>query len=345
MSNNSNRNKEKRLLFILKKRSNYGVSYGLANSCKFISNALREYGIKCKIVEVNDNNCIDREVWLYKPTHVSIDALWVVPQKFNILLKKYPKVKWNVRIHSKIPFLANEGIAMQWLYGYQDVLNEFDNFSISANAYVTTMELKSIGIYTRYLPNIYYPNYKEYETTIERKSNIIDIGCFGAVRPLKNTPQQAISAIIFADDIGKKIRFNINCNRVEQHGEPILKNLEYLFKNTRHELVKHNWMNHEDFLKVVSKMELGMQVSYSESFNIVAADFVYNNVPIVGSPDIEWLSKFYQADPNNHYDIVEKLHNAYNHRNIGVHSLNKFKLWKHNKESIMIWLDYIYEED
>ena len=147
--------------------------------------------------------------------------------------------------------------------------------------------------------------------------------------------------IQFADDLGKKLRFHINADRIEQKGEPILKNLEYLFENTKHKLVKHDWMPHDEFLKLVSKMELGMQVSYSESFNIVAADFVYMNIPLVGSYDIDWLNSQYQTDPNNANHIVEKLKFAYENRVNGTHWLNKYNLWKYNRKAVEIWLDYI----
>jgi len=46
-------------------------------------------------------------------------------------------------------------------------------------------------------------------------------------------------------------------------------------------------MDHSDFISIVKSMDIGMQVSLSESFNIVAADFVSNGIPLVGSPDIE----------------------------------------------------------
>lgn len=346
MTDTNKKSDTKRLLFILKKRSNYGISYGLANSCKFICNMLQKHGVECKVVEVIDNNGIDREVWLYKPTHVSIDALWVVPTKFNVLLKKYPKIKWSVRIHSKIPFLANEGVAMNWLYDYQNLIyKNFDNFIVASNAYITTDQLNDMGVVARYLPNIYCPDENEIQNEIkEIDLNFIDVGCFGSVRPLKNHLQQAIAAIIFGDHLKKNVKFHINSDRVEQHGEPILKNLEFLFKNNpNHELVKHSWMSHENFVELVKKMDVGLQVSLSESFNIVAADFVWNDIPIVGSKDIEWLSMFYQANPNDYKDIVKKLFNAYAYRNIGLQWLNKYKLWKHNKSSTDLWLDYLYE--
>lgn len=342
--------KEKRLLFVLRKRSSYGISYGLANSCKFLCNALEQFGVQCKVVEVVDNNGIDREVFNFKPTHVSIDALWVVPEKFHVLLPKYPKVKWNVRIHSKTPFIANEGIAMDWMYGYEKIIEQYDNFIFSANAYITTCELNDIGIRTVYLPNVYDPHphmeLDETGSSSDENKKHIDIGCFGSIRPLKNHLQQAIAAIIFADSIGKKMKFHVNSDRVEQKGEPILKNLEKLFENNpNHELVKHPWMEHKDFLKLVGKMELGLQVSFSESFNIVAADFVYKDIPIIGSSDIEWLSQYYKANPNNYQDIVDKLTNAYNYKHLGLHWLNKYRLWKHNRDGVEKWIDYIVGEE
>lgn len=342
--------KEKRLLFVLKKRSSYGISYGLANSCKFICNSLENLGVQCKVVEVVDNNGIDAEVYKYKPTHVSIDALWVVPEKFHVLLPRYPKINWSVRIHSKTPFIANEGIAIDWMYGYQKITEQYDNFVFSANAYITTNELNDLGIKTIYLPNVYDPHphmgLDETGADSDKNKHHIDIGCFGSVRPLKNHLQQAIAAIIFANSIGKKMKFHINSDRVEQKGEPTLKNLEKLFENNpKHELVKHHWMNHGEFLKLVSKMELGLQVSLSESFNIVAADFVYKDVPIIGSPDIEWLSQYYKANPNDYQDIVDKLINAYNFKHLGLHWLNKYKLWKHNRDGIEKWMDYLLGEE
>ena len=335
--------RNKRILFILKKRSSYGISYGLTNSCKFVANTLNDYKLQCKVVEVEDYNCIDKEVHSYKPSHVFIDALWVLPEKFKELLSKYKKIYWCVRIHSKMPFLSMEGIAMQWLWEYQkDILDHYDNFDISANSLQTSDQLKQLKLFNTYLPNMYYPHIDlNNDGKTEKDPHNIDIGCFGSIRPLKNQLQQAVAAILFADDLSKKMRFHINADRVEQKGEPILKNLEYLFENSKHKLIKHDWMNHEDFLKLVSKMELGMQVSYSESFNIVAADFAFMNIPIVGSYDIDWLNSKYQANPNDCNDIVDKLKFAYENRSHGTQWLNKYNLWKHNKLAVEIWLDYI----
>src|SRR6202041_1643999 len=81
---------------------------------------------------------------------------------------------------------------------------------------------------------IFLPNY--YPVTVgnhipKPSSDFIDIACFGAVRPLKNTMLQAVAALRFADRIGKKLRFHINSSRVECQGEPVLKSLRTLFSH------------------------------------------------------------------------------------------------------------------
>src|ERR1019366_185850 len=114
-----------RVLFIIKKRVIYSDNYsaqaissGLVNSATFVSNMLNENDIESKVIQVIDNNCIDREVRTYGPDIVFIEAMWVVPEKFEILHKLHPKVKWVIRIHSETPFMANEGMAIDWLFAY-----------------------------------------------------------------------------------------------------------------------------------------------------------------------------------------------------------------------------------
>ena len=54
-------------------------------------------------------------------------------------------------------------------------------------------------------------------------------------------------------------------------------------------------------------MHIGLQVTYTETFNIVAADMVSGGLPIVVSGEIPWVSDECKADPNNVRDIVRKM--------------------------------------
>jgi hypothetical protein len=340
---------KKKILFICKKRnSSYdvtGKSYGLLNSCRLVGEALHCLydDIDFKVVVVNDNNDIDREVYNYKPTHVIIEALWVVPSKFEQLLPKYKGIKWTVRLHSKAPFIANEGVAFEWMNEYTRLKNVYENFSVSVNDKDFAKDLTDLFDSTvDWLPNIYT---QEHECGLQeeaRDPEVINIGCFGAIRPLKNHLEQAIAAIIFADNMDKKLRFHINAERVEQRGENVLKNLRALFEKTKHELVEHPWYEHQDFIHVVRKMDIGMQISFSETFNIVAADFVTNNVPVIVSDEIAWASRFYKVSTTNTTKIVRALRFAWVMKCVGLQGLNLRGLRKHNNKAIVAWMRYIF---
>jgi len=318
--------KENKVLFILKKRqtSHTGyssVSSGLFNSARFVSDMLNKNGIESHLVEVMDNNCIDREVTKLKPTHVIIEALWVVPQKFEVLTKLHPKVEWVIRLHSDISFLANEGIAIDWIYEYL----KYVNVKISANDWETNFNFELLtNKQFVYLPNYYPVGFFNRNKPKPDTKKVINVGCFGAVRPLKNQLIQAVAAIDYADTYGKKLKFHINTQRIEGRGEPVLKNLRELFENNpRHELIEHGWLTHSEFIDLIQTMDIGLQVSFSETFNIVSADFVNNNIPVVTSDEVEWVNPVYFANPSKVNSIVSRMRRAILASRIKLNFLNK----------------------
>jgi hypothetical protein len=356
---NKNKHKmKKRVLFILKRRhdynqehySNEGLATGLYNSATFVKDMLAKKGVPSKLVVVVDNNDIDREVALFNPTHVIIEGLWVVPEKFNVLNQLHPNVKWIVRIHSNTPFLANEGVAFDWIAQYTTKSKVY----VATNAKQMNKELK-FYVKGRYsstpereqnkiidLPN-YYPKVFKSTKRPNSKDEYINVGCFGAIRPLKNHMTQAIAALKFANSINKKLRFHINTGRIEQNGQSVYNNLKAFFNTISdkgHHLVEHEWMPREEFLELCGQMDLGMQVSFSETFNIVAADFISQGVPVISSKEIPWMSRFFTTNPTNSDDISKILSRAYNQYSTNV-LFNKSNLKIYSKKSEKIWSNFL----
>ena len=238
----------KRILFIAKKGQRYSGSYGygtssgLLNSAMFVVDMLHTCGIDAKLVHVVDNNSIDREVTQYQPDVVVIEALWVVPRKFDVLARLHPLVQWVVRIHSEVPFLAQEGMAMQWLFEYLEKTNvcvAFNSLRTMHDFMRVSWSYSPIGNFVEsdkilYLPN-YFPEAVQPESSPKLESEL-NVGCFGAIRPLKNQLLQAMSAIRYADLEHKALYFHMNTTRVEG-GEEVLKNIRSLFDNSPHSLV------------------------------------------------------------------------------------------------------------
>ena len=346
----------KKILILLKKSSNYGdynqtnnnkgtSKAGLYNSARLISQALEEItDVKTFLEPCIDGNDVDNKLFKYKPDYCIVEAIWVTPTKLKELQLLHPKVHFIVRAHSKIPFLAMEGIAIGWMKEYLSI----PNVEISFNNKKTSHDLNSIGIYNVYLPNIYEKIVDEYNlfnkilnyyNTNKENKDVYNIGCFGAIRPLKNQLNQAVAAIKFGYDTDSSINFYVNSGRQEQAGENVLKNMRALFDNTRHNLVEVGWLERDEFLKLLSTMDISMQVSLTETFNIVAADSVLMEVPLVISSEIDWLHTGI-SDPNDVDSMVGQIKNAWKYKKHFIKQ-NLVDLKTSNKLALREWIKYL----
>jgi hypothetical protein len=302
-----------KILFVVKKREiydycpGYNTSFqsGLFNSARMICEALKPLGFETHIADVVDNNCIDREISLFKPDICIIEGLWVVPTKFSILTTLHPAVQFVIRIHSRLPFLAVEGQAIDWIIKYA----YYPNVYVACNNLDTNDSVGLINDRNLYLPNYYLlPKVKQKKINLHRED--IHIGCFGAVRPMKNQLTQAFAAIKYAEYLGKKLYFHMNSSRVETGGGQCIKNIRALFSG-RHELVEHEWLSHAAFLRVIGQMDINLAVSCTESFCIVAADSISQGVPVIASSHVEWVSSAFHADTNSADSIFRAMMDVY----------------------------------
>lgn len=346
-----------RSLFILKRREDYSqdpsysksyqIATGMYNSAKFVVDELEAAGREVRLAVVIDNNDIDRVVTEYKPTDVFIEGLWVVPSKFDELFKyeRHRIIKWHVRIHSEIPFISSEGSSMEWIPEYLK-----RGISVSPNApraheqirWLASTVLGSKEEAERlvpYLPNCYPTDFSKYPAkALPVEGEYIDIACFGAFRPMKNHLQQTFVALRYAESIGKKLRFHVN-GRVDQAGAQPMKNVTNLLKAAGAELIVHDWEDRETFLQSLQDIDLLLQVSISETFNIVAADATLVGTPILVSKEISWAYPTY-ADPQSVADCLRKLTLIMNNKSFFVNG-NRAGLDIYASASRRRWLGYL----
>lgn len=344
-----------KILFILRRREDFdpskhtviGMQTGLFNSASFVSEMLIADNVESKMVLAIDNNCIDRLVTENKPTHVILEALWVVPSKFHILCKLHPNITWIIRLHSEAPFLSQEGMAFDWLGDY----TSFPNIIIAANGPRILNEVRTYLSELRqwsdhetarrviYLPN-YYP--QQYHPSNNHPAiDTVNVGCFGAVRPLKNHMVQALAALKFAKTINKKLHFHINA-RIEGKADSVVSNLKLMFQHLHprgHRLLFNTWVPREEFLVSCKSMDIGMQVSFSETFNIVGADLVSQGVPFIGSAEIPWLPSCNSEDPGDSDKICAAMLRAYYNAEENVSS-NQQSLTTYTTKTRDIWAAY-----
>lgn len=279
-------------------------------------------------IEVDDVEHIIIALQRYRPKNVLIQAIWVSKESLMMLKSKFPKTNIYIHIHSKIPFLAAEGHAM---------IRINEAFE-SGCGVVVNNELTHHAIPgSTYLPNIYAAKIQDRGPVWDPKKETFDVICGGSLRPMKNHLSQAIAAIKAADKFKKKLRFHVNMGRNEG-GDDIKMNLLGLFQRFKnHELISIPWMSHSEFINYCGKMDVGMQVSMSESFNIVAADYVAAGISMVVSPEIEWAHPVSVVNPGDVDAIANRMF-CMPSSILSRHSLNNFsenskKIWSQFNEA------------
>jgi hypothetical protein len=89
-------------------------------------------------------------------------------------------------------------------------------------------------------------------------------------------------------------------------------------------------------------MDIGLQVSFSETFNIVSADFVSMGVPIVVSGEVPWAPRFIKASPTDSQAIASKMVTLIRLRNTSiVQKLCRYCLNNQSYRSLKDWLRVI----
>lgn len=322
---------------------------GLFNSCAFVTDMLNASGVAVRMIQVNGEEEISGQILACQPTDVIFEAFFVSPATLNVLTKTYPRVRFFSRNHSEIPFLTQDSNAMSWIAGY--LHNQ--NMHVSTNSARSLNDLRNVA--QSYFPHwdkatvenrvVLLPNYHPAAAPlphIPSPFGVLNVACLGAIRPQKNTLAQAICAIAVARALGKQLIFHINGSRVEHQAGGTIKNLRALFANSPNaKLIEHDWLPRQQFLELCRIMDISMQVSLSETFNIVTADFVQSNVPVVVSPEISWCDERVQASPTNGADIINKTQIAL--RGSSILNSNRAGLLQYNSDSHTQWLSMFGE--
>ena len=129
----------------------------------------------------------------------------------------------------------------------------------------------------------------------------LDCDLFCAANPRKNIFSQIMTLANF-----NEVKTHINFSRGEyiEATRRFLKNYEI-----------HGWMTKAEYLNLIQKMDFAMQVSFSESFNIAAAEHMYYGIPTICSSFFPYvkgnkeLESIMVKDPGNGEEIYDCIKN------------------------------------
>lgn len=277
-------------------------------------------------------------------THVVMSAPFFDTAFLKTLCNTFPKKQFTITFHSNAGFLGLDKWAMKMLGELIEVEKELPNFKISVNSEKFARVVNGIyDINVLTLPNLYpiqltIPKRKLFTT----KKPTLKVGCFSAIRSLKNIPTAAFATAILAKKLQMDTEFHIVVGREEDpQAEKIITGIENLFSKLPNiRLVKNDWSVNDEFKTLVKKMDILIQPSFSESFNNVTADAITNSVPVVVSEAIDWLPEKFRANSDDAQDIA----------NVAIRLLKDtyviedayYALSDHNKKTLKYWKEYIF---
>jgi hypothetical protein len=244
-------------------------------------------------------------------------------------------IRHIVRFHMEMPFAAVNGMLSGFTSDNVKIVNKNVDWSVASQSPTMVRDLTTVfGKSALYLPT----RYELGDIRTNWKDDLIydDVACLGSLRVLKNQVIQAIAAIQFARMRGKKLRFHVNEFSDEYYGKNIFSMLQTVFSCTPDaKLVVHPWYPHSMFLHVLSTMTIGLQVSMSESSNVVSLDMASVGLPMVTSPEIKWIANESKAYTTDSGQIASKMLYTINHPELVA--ANRKAIEEHNKGCLGHW--------
>jgi hypothetical protein len=288
-------------------KAELGSNIGLGVNALHTVRVLRRAGVVVEAASVADPADV-RARLAERPgvTHCVIEAPWVPRDAMADLLRAFPKIHFLVRSHSQIGFLQIEPGAIQLL---RELLTLQDN-SLNLTVATNSLTLKrffetAYGGHTLYLPNLYDFERVTRKRDVTHTSRTLRIGSFGALRLLKNHTTAAAAALMLARKRGCDLEFSVSVENDTMGGVAVLDALRKMFADLKWaKLVERPWEDWATFRQTVSGMDLCLQVSMTETFNITTADAVAEGVPCVVSPCIEWAPDYWKADTDRLEEVV-----------------------------------------
>lgn len=306
---------------------------------------LKRSGIKCDILPIT--NAVEIGTFIKNNndvTHCLVEAIFLTTQQVKDLSLAHSNVEFLVRVHSQIGFLQVESGAIKLLREQILLQDTLPNFSVCSNSKkLTKFIIECYQTRCVYLPNLYFledkPN-KIYSVP----NKVLKISSFGALRLLKNHTTAAAAALIIAKRMNCNLEFYLNVNRAEHDkvpgGDSLLNAVRLMFNDLKWaKMIEVPWEEWPEFRKTTSYMDLCLQPSFTETFNLVTADACSVLVPSVVSFSIDWMPDAWKADPDTIEDIVAVGIKLLKDKKSGLKGYNA--LFTFCKEAEKVWLNYL----
>lgn len=282
---------------------------GVMVSVKHLKNNLDRIGFPTDICFYADNDDLIEQVKSTDYKCINLHVPSFSDETLEMILGMHDNVVLS--IHSTICNLQTEEDAFARLlrFGNSGIRNL--RFTCPSPAECEGLNAVTEGNYI-YLPNTFSYELKENDiiSNIDRKCMTLErrplrISLFCEYRPMKNMLTQVAAAVKYIEQHNRDTELHVFS---PANNNPIFKNIENICECKGIELVVHERMNNEECFRLQATMDIGMQVSLSETLSYVAFEQMVQGVPVIGSDSIPFatLNASYSSMPEM-YDCMDEL--------------------------------------
>ena len=256
------------------------------------------------------------------------------------LLRNFKHVQFVILSHSNVGFLQADPHGVELLRKYHELAEHHHNLRVGGNSERFVKWLSSAyGKDAILLPNLYPVHGAPHKPAWDGKGTL-KVGAFGAVRPEKNFMTAAAAAVLLHRKLRVPVELHMSSGGEGDQGRtaPAIDQMADGLGGVT--VVRHNWMYWDDFIKLVGSMDLLIQVSYTESFNMVTADGISQGVPSVVSSAIYWAPAEWKAEADDASDVARvglRLLTDSRARSLGLKALVR-----HNRKGLHHWLEFLF---
>jgi hypothetical protein len=291
-----------------------GVSHvGLGVSAAYTAKTLRQHGIWAEVWPAQSPQKILERLRLahtaanqrgeVRPTHVVLAAPWVPTNDLAAMAAEFPDVNFVVVSHSSVGFLSADPHAIRLLRETADLQLATHNVFVGGNSSkFTAWATEAWGVNAVWMPNLYclaetFPHHHH-----RWQGGALRLGMFGANRPLKNFLSGAAAAVELARRLRVPVQLFLSSGRIEGGNARAIEEMTEHIANLT--VVHTGWLPWPAFRRLVRTIDLVLQVSYTETFNVVTADAIAEGVPVVASDAIDWVPRWWQARVDEPLDVA-----------------------------------------
>jgi glycosyltransferase involved in cell wall biosynthesis len=319
--------------------SHIGLGVAALNNAK----VLRALGVAVDVWPIT--SCTDIHTRLETDgagtTHIVISAPWIPTLALQTLTGTYSNVQFVTNCHSNVGFLQADAHGVQRFREALALQQGTWNFQVAGNSprFVGWVEA-AFGLPCLWLPNLYYLQRLTPSHRPPWHGGALRIGSFSAIRPLKNILTAAAAALEMGREERADLEFWLSGGRLEGGGTTIEQAIQAMYHGLPHAtVVVQPWQSWPHFRQTVAHMHLLLMPSYTESFQMVAADAIAEGVAVVGSDALYWLPRAWQATSDDAQALARVGRTLLHHPHAGQEGLAA--LQAHDEQGEQAWLTYL----